>query len=184
MKTFIYPELEMPFLQGLVAKAERHFLFREFSNSSIMANKTYSELLKSPLWQKKRLQILNRDKFTCKLCGDTETTLNVHHIEYSQGKPWEIENSKLITTCEHCHCELENLKKYGHNFNAENFKSIKIYKSNNWKCDSRIMFISIPEKFIMRIYDSHGEHIDGYSFTDYLELMEIKKVMSITLKSM
>jgi 5-methylcytosine-specific restriction endonuclease McrA len=33
--------------------------------------KTYSELLKSPKWQKKRLEIMSRDKFTCKKCGDT-----------------------------------------------------------------------------------------------------------------
>jgi hypothetical protein len=43
MKTFIYPELEMPFLQGLVAKAERHFLFREFSNSSIMTKQNFEQ---------------------------------------------------------------------------------------------------------------------------------------------
>jgi len=149
-----------------------------------MEKLTYSEKLKDPRWQKKRLQIMNRDKFTCKLCGDDETTLNVHHIEYYNGNPWEIDNSKLITLCEHCHAEIENLKSNGHVFDTTNFKSIKVYKSNNWKGGSRIMFISIPERFLMRIYDPNGDYVDGYNFTDYWELTEIKKVMSITLKSM
>jgi len=33
-------------------------------------------------WQKKRLEIMKRDKFTCRICGDTESTLSVHHLFY------------------------------------------------------------------------------------------------------
>ena len=65
-----------------------------------MAN--YSELLKSPKWQKKRLEILSRDNFKCKCCGDEETQLQVHHLEY-KGKPWEVDSSKLVTLCADCH---------------------------------------------------------------------------------
>lgn len=49
---------------------------------------TYSEKLKSPKWQKKRLEILQRDEFTCQHFNDKENTLHVHHIAYS-GNPWE-----------------------------------------------------------------------------------------------
>ena len=42
----------------------------------------YSEKLKNPKWQKKRLEILNRDNFTCIKCGDKETTLQIHHFKY------------------------------------------------------------------------------------------------------
>lgn len=62
----------------------------------------YSEKLKSPKWQKKRLEILSRDKWKCKLCSDTETTLNVHHLKYTK-EPWNAPNIDLITLCEHCH---------------------------------------------------------------------------------
>ena len=62
----------------------------------------YSEKLKDPRWQKKRLEILERDKFTCKECGDTKTTLHVHHEAY-KGNPWEADNDSLKTICEHCH---------------------------------------------------------------------------------
>ena len=51
---------------------------------------TYSDKLKSPKWQKKRLEILQRDNFTCFNCGDTERTLHVHHESYIKGKePWD-----------------------------------------------------------------------------------------------
>jgi phage terminase large subunit GpA-like protein len=70
-----------------------------------MERKTsYSELLTDPRWQKKRLEILNRDDFTCQMCGDKETTLHVHHNWYEkEKKPWEYKNKDLITLCKHCH---------------------------------------------------------------------------------
>lgn len=68
--------------------------------------KIYSEKLKDPRWQKKRLEILQRDEFTCQNCGDKENTLNVHHIAYS-GEPWEAPNNLLITYCEECHKQEE-----------------------------------------------------------------------------
>lgn len=65
---------------------------------------TYSEKLKNPKWQKKRLQILERDVFTCQKCLDKESTLHVHHKFYTKGKnPWEYDNYVLITLCEKCH---------------------------------------------------------------------------------
>lgn len=65
---------------------------------------TYAEKLKHPKWQRKRLEILSRDNFKCRLCGDEETELHVHHKEYHNGcEPWEYENSLLVTLCKHCH---------------------------------------------------------------------------------
>jgi hypothetical protein len=65
---------------------------------------TYSQKLRNPKWQKKRLEILQRDKFTCQLCLDTETELQIHHKEYEKGKePWEYEPEQLTTLCRHCH---------------------------------------------------------------------------------
>lgn len=64
----------------------------------------YSDLLKNPKWQKKRLKIMERDGFKCQYCHNGDKTLNVHHIVYFQGKdPWEYENRFLITFCEDCH---------------------------------------------------------------------------------
>jgi hypothetical protein len=62
----------------------------------------YSEKLLDPKWQKKRLETLNRDNFTCCFCGDTETELHVHHLKYT-GEPYEALLNDLETLCCHCH---------------------------------------------------------------------------------
>lgn len=70
----------------------------------------YSEKLKDPRWQKKRLEILKRDDFKCTLCGDSQSTLHVHHLKYLDD-PWDIEDEFLVTHCEHCHKVIEYCKK-------------------------------------------------------------------------
>lgn len=63
----------------------------------------YSQELKHPLWIKKRLAILKRDGYKCRICGSTEN-LRVHHLKYSNDKKaWEYPNSDLITLCDECH---------------------------------------------------------------------------------
>lgn len=69
--------------------------------------RSYFAKLKDPRWQKRRLEILSRDEFTCQLCEDKESTLHVHHKRYLWGKePWDIPDNALVTLCESCH-ELE-----------------------------------------------------------------------------
>lgn len=62
-----------------------------------------------PRWQKKRLQIMQRDNFTCQVCGATDRTLHVHHIYYTKWAegPWDYFDEALITLCNECH-ELEH----------------------------------------------------------------------------
>ncbi len=65
---------------------------------------TYAEKLKHPLWQRKRLEILNRDGFKCRGCGNGEKTLHVHHLKYTRGRdPWDYPDASLVTLCEVCH---------------------------------------------------------------------------------
>lgn len=69
-----------------------------------MATMTYKEQLLHPNWQRKRLEILSRDEFACKLCYDTESTLHVHHKQYAKGRmAWEYPDDELVTLCEDCH---------------------------------------------------------------------------------
>lgn len=63
---------------------------------------TYAEKLRSPLWQRKRLEVMDKSDWKCALCADSTTTLNVHHPKYEHGKePWEYDN--LICLCQECH---------------------------------------------------------------------------------
>lgn len=72
---------------------------------------TYSEKLRDPRWQKKRLEILNRDNFTCIGCGSNTRTLHVHHQLYQRGlDPWDYQENLLITLCEVCHEGEEEMK--------------------------------------------------------------------------
>lgn len=72
----------------------------------------YSSMLRDPRWQKKRLEIMERDKFTCLSCGAKDKTLNVHHMYYRTGKKvWEYESDSLKTLCEDCHELLAGDKK-------------------------------------------------------------------------
>lgn len=64
----------------------------------------YSEKLKDPRWQKKRLEVFKRDEFTCQKCYDDESTLHVHHRYYIKGKdPWDYPLDAFVTLCEECH---------------------------------------------------------------------------------
>jgi len=69
-----------------------------------MAKMTYFEQLRSPHWQRRRLEIMSRDEFTCQGCYDQESTLNVHHKHYIKGRmAWEYGDDELVTLCEACH---------------------------------------------------------------------------------
>lgn len=71
-----------------------------------MSKISYSEKLKNPLWQKKRLEIFQRDNFRCTNggCFEDEKTLHVHHLDYISGRePWDYPNEYFMTLCEECH---------------------------------------------------------------------------------
>lgn len=109
---------------------------------------TYADQLKSPLWQKKRLEILNRDKFTCQICSDTETTLHIHHKEYDktyQTLAWQYPDDNYTTLCSDCHEAItEHIKEYGNDkeFNVMKVKntgkspSIFIYSNGSLRINS------------------------------------------------
>lgn len=64
----------------------------------------YAEKFKDPKWQKKRLQILERDGWCCQVCYNADDTLHIHHRWYEKGKdPWEYPDDCLVTLCDGCH---------------------------------------------------------------------------------
>lgn len=70
--------------------------------------KSYRDKLLDPRWQRKRLEIFQRDDFTCRHCGDNSKTLHVHHHYYApNAEPWEYHESALVTLCCDCHEEQE-----------------------------------------------------------------------------
>lgn len=67
---------------------------------------------KDPRWQKRRLEIMERDGFQCIACGDKDSELHVHHKRY-RGQPWEAEDDDMQTLCVYCHMALGDHPKAG-----------------------------------------------------------------------
>lgn len=69
-----------------------------------MSESKYVRFYRHPLWQKKRLEILELDEFKCRFCCSEENELQVHHRYYVPGRmPWEYPYFALITLCRKCH---------------------------------------------------------------------------------
>lgn len=129
-----------------------------------MAKKSYAEKLKYPRWQKKRLQVLERDMWCCRLCNDAETTLNVHHLSY-HGEPWDASDNELMTLCEHCHKEIEDLRN-DDSFPNHTAMDFEVFKCDGWRNGHRIMFFksNISGIVSMVIYDSKTNWVCGFNF--------------------
>lgn len=73
--------------------------------------KTYAEKLRDPRWQRRRLEIMQRDEFRCRHCDSEADTLNVHHTVYARGRdPWDYDGVHLLTLCEGCHEAAETVR--------------------------------------------------------------------------
>ncbi len=63
--------------------------------------RTYQDYLDSAEWKQRRIRILIRDEFQCRICG-TGKQLRIHHIRYPEE--WGMESDEdLITVCDSCH---------------------------------------------------------------------------------
>ncbi len=66
----------------------------------------YGEKLKDPRWQKLRLLVFERDRFSCQWCDAADRTLAVHHLSYRPDtEPWDYPLENFLTLCEPCHSE-------------------------------------------------------------------------------
>ncbi len=124
----------------------------------------YSEKLKDPRWQKKRLEIFQRDNWTCKFCGDTKSMLMVHHFKY-EGDPWEVGNEHLATCCAKCHNEEhEELELAKHLFFSEIVESSVVYNSL-----TSIITLSrksgVPVSSVFKLIEKCFEYDDEFIFT-------------------
>lgn len=108
---------------------------------------TYAEKLQDPRWQKKRLEVLERDFFTCQLCGDKKTTLHIHHFCYPTSfNPWDIELDGLITYCKHCHALIE---------------SDKEAKNNPYKV---IKLLLIKDVWLLAVYNLGNDLVEIFTY--------------------
>ena len=65
---------------------------------------SYSEKLRDPRWQRRRLEIMQFARFRCEQCGEKDRMLSVHHRVYRVGSaPWAYPDHELACLCEECH---------------------------------------------------------------------------------
>lgn len=145
----------------------------------------YQEHLRSPKWQKKRLKILERDNFTCILCGDTESTLHVHHEKYN-GNYWEANDGDLKTLCLHCHSLIEHNKTQS-SWKGEAFlkKIIKLHRQRG----NSILMVTVSEVtgdgdlyigYHLYIYENNAiQYCTGLSKETLIELNDKLKCLDI-----
>lgn len=107
--TFIFSPVELPWIEVISYYGETRIVeFDQYGYRNHNADIQHDNEAKpslgylDPRWQRKRLEILQRDDFTCVKCGDNSSTLHVHHLRYS-GEVWEVDDSDLQTLCDSCH---------------------------------------------------------------------------------
>jgi hypothetical protein len=127
----------------------------------------YSEKLKDPRWQRKRLEVLSRDGWACMACADKTSTLQVHHKFYS-GNPWDAPMDGLETLCEKCH-EWRTL------FN----KSMMAMSTKNAViADAQYIGNDDLERQVKSIWHDVRSFLDGYGRVDNLpQFMEFVGVI-------
>jgi len=108
----------------------------------------YKEQLKHPKWQKKRLEIMERDGFQCQCCYSKEETLAVHHKKYIKGNmPWEYHSDLLITLCNECHCMIHEEQK-NENELLYNFMKEKLTYTDYFLIGKKIADIFTKEGYL------------------------------------
>ena len=125
----------------------------------------YSEKLKDPRWQKKRLGILDRDDWACQHCGSKDRTLHVHHIKYESHDPWETDDKWLLTLCAECH-------EYDRDYRDRNVGLVMDLVLYSKLCNEdlgRLVFVfddrpEVLEDFISCLRSLYDKHVIGSEY--------------------
>lgn len=68
---------------------------------------SYREQMNHPLWIKKKSEILQRDNFSCRICGTQLHRLEVHHLCYFPDLlAWEYDSELIVSVCGKHHDQL------------------------------------------------------------------------------
>ena len=121
---------------------------------------TYKDQLQRPEWQRKRLEIMERDEWTCCLCNSKTNQLNVHHLYYdNELRLWEYDDEVMVTVCASCHKNIhKDLNKI---FGLVAFEVIKNGMDINYISDVLNIDVRIKDKGklvddLEKIIRSHG----------------------------
>ncbi len=89
---------------------------------------SYSDQLRDPRWQRKRLEALSAAGWKCGNCDNDRRTLHVHHLQYRKVPPWGYKAEELEVLCDLCHREV-----HGFLLGKGKFDSRKAYERSEIK---------------------------------------------------
>lgn len=131
-----------------------------------MANKNYSDKLKNPKWQKKRLEVLNLHGFKCEKCGCEDKELHVHHRFYIKGREvWQYDNDVFQVLCCDCHEKEHSKEKESVSIVEVVPKRFKKLIDLLIECDSYCDFEINDVEMVLEFY---LKHVSDKSFFSYL----------------
>lgn len=135
----------------------------------------YKDKLKDPRWQKRRLEILERDNWQCQWCKNTKQTLVVHHLHYYADEPWDDPDEALLTVCETCH---DHDYKVRHDFEKDLVERFKKYSIYQIRCLIWSLFFKDGHKLVDQLI-KQGKKVILNTFKDYKRNPELKKTIEI-----
>lgn len=94
-------------IKSLNCKKKR--LRKRRSRPKKFKKQAYDKFLQSAKWKKIRKIVMERDYFTCQMCGSKEH-LTVHHKTYVHHGDEENHLGDLITWCDTCHKKFHSKK--------------------------------------------------------------------------
>jgi len=119
-----------------------------------MNKSDFTSRYRDPRWQRKRLEILQRDDFKCQAeCGAAGKELHVHHFYYVSGRaPWEYPNDALITLCKDCHKDPTIIREM-----LPNWEAIAIWFISHSRADANGDYNTFnPPAFLHEVSASSG----------------------------
>lgn len=141
----------------------------------------YKDQLKHPQWQRKRLEILNRDDFTCQYCEDKETELHVHHKIYKNGKKaWEYPLSDYVSMCSYCHESIHIIKD---TFGKIDYNKLLVRKMPKWATGEYQLVFLHKELFFVFTADPELKKIIAAYVLSHDKIMFIKNIIDEYLKT-
>ena len=130
---------------------------------------TYPEKLKDPRWQKKRLEVLDRDGFCCSMCKNDKLELQVHHKSYRGINPWDTPLDELTTLCRYCQYVVTDMKgrpMYGYVAilndlgymirivaDIDNQRAVFIYRTNGFSQVQPELWVILTEEKLQKMLD-------------------------------
>jgi 5-methylcytosine-specific restriction endonuclease McrA len=104
----------------------------------VMTKQDYASERKDPRWQRKRLEIMQRDGFACSNCRSAKNTLHVHHRYYVKNRPcWAYPDFALVALCDGCHAIEHDESSRGEDHEWEQICGMVLEKyisGNRWDC--------------------------------------------------